>query len=293
VKARNLVRVNNPLRAWPRRLYYGLKNRPDVQIKRLERRIEVLESCLVSSAGQVDGWREIHSLLQPWKVLDLTLTRFGAIGDGGYLLPIKFVGSAKGAVSIGVGTEISADRELVSRGVPVHAWDHTVTELPEKGTGVVFHPLGLGEDPLNDLLAPLSEIVNLSFGSGFGDLILMLDCEGAEWETLMPSNLETLKRFSIISAELHFLGNALVDYVPFLDSLRFMNEYFLAVSTSSNNYSATWTVEGITLPDYIEITWVNRKHLPESEISGAFTGAFKGAITGNRNCPDIEPLGDF
>jgi len=232
---------------------------------------------------------EIHSLLQPWKVLDLTLTRFGAIDDGGYLLPIKFVGSAKGAVSIGIGTEISADRELVSRGVPVHAWDHTVTELPEKGTGVFFHSLGLGEDPLNDLLAPLSEIVNLSFGSRLDDLILMLDCEGAEWESLMPSNLETLKRFSIISVELHFLGNALVNSGPYLESLLFMNECFLAASASSNNYSATWSVEGITLPDYIEITWVSRKHLTESEISGAF----KGAITGNRNCPDIEPLGDF
>ncbi len=289
VKAKNLVGVSNPLRAWPRRLYYGLKNRPDVQIKRLERRIEVLESCLISSAGQVDEWREIHSLLQPWKVLDLTLTRFGAIDDGGYLLPIKLVGSAKGAVSIGVGTEISADRELVVSGVPVHAWDHTVTQLPEKGTGVVFHPLGLGNDPLNNLLVSLSEIVDLSFGPELEDLILMLDCEGAEWETLTSLNLDALKRFSIISAELHFLGNALVNSGPFLESLLFMNEYFLAVSTSSNNYSATWSVEGITLPDYIEITWVNRKHLTESEISGAF----KGAITGNRNCPDIEPLGDF
>ena len=289
VKAKNLVGVSNPLRAWPRRLYYGIKNRPDVQIKRLERRIEVLESCLISSAGQVDGWREIHSLLQPWKVLDLTLTRFGAIDDGGYLLPIKLVGSAKGAVSIGVGTEISADRELVVSGIPVHAWDHTVTQLPEKGTGVVFHPLGLGNDPLNNLLVSLSEIVDLSFGPELEDLILMLDCEGAEWETLTSPNLDALKRFSIISAELHFLGNALVNFGPFLESLLFMNEYFLAVSTSSNNYSATWSVEGITLPDYIEITWVNRKHLTASDISSAL----KGTITGNRNCPDIEPLIDF
>ena len=105
----------------------------------------------------------------------------------------------------------------------------------------------------------------------------------------MPTNLETLKRFSVISAELHFLGNALVNPGPFLESLLFMNEYFVAVSTSSNNYSATWSVEGIVLPDYTEITWVNRKHLSESEISGAF----RGAITGNRNCPDIEPLSDF
>ncbi len=289
MKAKHLVGVSNPLRAWPRRLYYGLKNRPDVQIKRLERRIEVLESCLANSAEQVDGWREIHCLLQPWTILDLTLTRFGAVHDGGYLLPQILVESANGAVSIGIGSEISADRELVGCGVPVHAWDHTVTQLPEKGTGVVFHPLGLGNDPLSNLLIPLSEIVDSSFGPDLNNLILMLDCEGAEWETLMPTNLETLKRFSVISAELHFLGNALVNPGPFLESLLFMNEYFVAVSTSSNNYSATWSVEGIVLPDYTEITWVNRKHLSESEISGAF----RGAITGNRNCPDIEPLSDF
>jgi len=289
VKAKNLVGVEDPLRAWPRRLYYGLKNRPDVQIKRLERRIAVLESRLANSAEQVDGWREIHSLLQPWTISDLALTRFGAIDDGGYLLPQILVESANGAVSIGVGSEISADRELVGCGVPVHAWDHTVTQLPEKGTGVVFHPLGLGNDPSNNLLVALSEIVDLSFGPDLNNLILMLDCEGAEWETLMPSNVETLKRFSVISAELHFLGNALVDAAPFVGPLRFVNEYFLPVSTSSNNYSATWTIDGITLPDYVEITWVNRNYLSDSKIAGAG----RAAITGNRNCPDIEPLVDF
>lgn len=289
MKAKNLVGVEDPLRAWPRRLYYGLKNRPDVQIKRLERRIAVLESRLANSAEQVDGWREIHSLLQPWTISDLALTRFGAIDDGGYLLPQILVESANGAVSIGVGSEISADRELVGCGVPVHAWDHTVTQLPEKGTGVVFHPLGLGNDPSNNLLVALSEIVDLSFGPDLNNLILMLDCEGAEWETLMPSNVETLKRFSVISAELHFLGNALVDAAPFVGPLRFVNEYFLPVSTSSNNYSATWTIDGITLPDYVEITWVNRNYLSDSKIAGAG----RAAITGNRNCPDIEPLVDF
>lgn len=289
MKAKNLVGVEDPLRAWPRRLYYGLKNRPDVQIKRLERRIAVLESRLANSAEQVDGWREIHSLLQPWTISDLALTRFGAIDDGGYLLPQILVESANGAVSIGVGSEISADRELVGCGVPVHAWDHTVTQLPEKGTGVVFHPLGLGNDPSNNLLVALSEIVDLSFGPDLNNLILMLDCEGAEWETLMPSNVETLKRFSVISAELHFLGNALVDAAPFVGPLRFVNEYFLPVSTSSNNYSATWTIDGITLPDYVEITWVNRSYLSDSKIAGAV----RAAITGNRNCPDIEPLVDF
>lgn len=289
MKAKNLVGVDNPLRAWPRRLYYGVRARPDVQIDKLLRRIEVLEGQLVSSDKQVSDWREIQSLLQPSRIPGLPLKRYGAIDDGGYLLPIKFVDSAKGAVSIGVGTEISADRELVSNGVPVHAWDHTVTKLPEKGTGVVFHPLGLGNEPLNNLLLPLSEIVDFSFGPKLENLVLMLDCEGAEWEALTPYNLPTLERFSIVSAELHFLGNALVDSGPFLESLRFMYEHFLAVSTSSNNYSATWNVDGVTLPDYIEITWVNRKHLTESDLSGALNGV----ITGNRNCPDIEPLGDF
>ena len=114
----------------------------------------------------------------------------------------------------------------------------------------------------------------------------MLDCEGAEWETLIRSNLETLERFSIISAELHFLGNALVDAQPFVESLGFVNEYFIPVSTSSNNYSATWSIDGITLPDYVEVTWVNRSYLSESDIASALMGA----ITGNRNCPDIEPI---
>jgi len=289
VKAKNIVGVENPLRAWPRRLYYGVKTRPDVQIDKLMRRIEVLESQLISSKRQVSDWREIHGLLQPTAIPSLLLKRYGAIDDGGYLLPVKLVDMAKGAVSIGVGSEVSVDRELVSNGVPVHAWDHTVSELPEKGTGVVFHKLGLGDDPLNDLLLPLSEIVDLSSGQELENLILMLDCEGAEWETLTQHNLHVLMRFSIVSAELHFLGNALVASGPFLESLRFMDEHFLAVSTSSNNYSATWSVEGVTLPDYVEITWVNRKYLNESDL----TGTLKGPIRGNRNCPDLEPLADF
>ena len=286
MKAKDFFEVNNPLRAWPRRLYYGTKNRPDVEIDRIKRRLHVLESRLVSSEEQINEWREIHSLLKPWIIPDLTLTRFGAVNDGGYVLPRLLVDSANGAVSIGVGSEISADRELAGCGLPVHAWDHTVSELPEKGSGVIFHPQGLGSDPLNNLLVPLSKIVQSSFGQEQGELILMLDCEGGEWETLIRLNLKTLERFSIISAELHFLGNALVDARPFIESLRFINEYFIPVSTSSNNYSAIWSVDGITLPDYVEITWVNRSFLSESDISSALMGA----ITGNRNCPDIEPI---
>lgn len=286
MKAKDIVGVTNPLRVWPRRLYYGIRDRPDVQIAKLERRIDVLENRLTSSQEQIDGWREIHSLLQPWIISDLTLKRFGAVDDGGYLLPRRLVESSNGAVSIGVGSEISADRELVGCGLPVHAWDHTVNELPEKGSGVVFHPQGLGINPLNNLLVPLPEIVESSFGQEQGELILMLDCEGAEWETLIRSNLESLKRFSIISAELHFLGNAMVDARPFVESLGFVNEYFIPVSTSSNNYSATWSIDGITLPDYVEVTWVNRSYLSESDMASAL----EGVITGNRNCPDIEPI---
>ncbi len=80
-----------------------------------------------------------------------------------------------------------------------------------------------------------------------------------------------------------------MDAAPFVESLRFVNEYFMPVSTSSNNYSATWSIDGITLPDYIEITWVNRSYLSDSNIAGAV----RVAITGNRNCPDLDPLGNF
>ena len=53
MKAKNLVGVDNPLRAWPRRLYYGVRARPDVQIDKLVRRIEVLEGQLISSDKQI------------------------------------------------------------------------------------------------------------------------------------------------------------------------------------------------------------------------------------------------
>ena len=60
----------------------------------------------------------------------IELTRIGSGDDGGYLVPDDLSGIG-GCISPGVSTEISFDREMAARGIPVFMADASVKGPPE------------------------------------------------------------------------------------------------------------------------------------------------------------------
>jgi len=252
---RDAVSPNNALRAWSRRLFFGIRSRPDVQIGQLERRLQILESVLDLETLASSRVRELVDLLRPSQSEDLPLSRIGSVNDGGYVLPLDLILATGGVVSIGVGDNNDADVFFARRGIPVQAWDHTVGSLPVSHPLISFHRQGLGDSP--PLLKTLDDITESSFPRKSRPLTLLLDVEGAEWSALENVSPETLDRFSVISAELHDLGNLLVEPEPILPVLRRIRERFIPIAVHANNYMPTWDLANVRVPDALEVTFVH------------------------------------
>lgn len=254
-----MVQLVSPIRAWGRRAVHGLRVRPDVQIGRLERRLQVLEQLVELQTSSAHWVAQFKDLLQPQQVVNMPLARFGSANDGGYVLPANIRGLVTGVVSIGVGDNIDADLDLANLGLHVHAWDHTVSGLPSPHERITFHPQGLGVHSTHESLLPLDEIVDNSFGTEGSGLLLLLDAEGAEWQALASATSDTLDRFAVISMELHDLGELIIEASPKLAALANLNSRFVPVAIHANNYCAEWHLPHLTLPDVLEITYVNRQ----------------------------------
>ena len=261
-KAVNVRRVQflsptNPLRSWARRVSRSVRDRPDVRIKHLERRISILERSTQLPEGAEARIKQAVDLLTPRVFEGLTLQRVGSEYDGGYVLPVNLMSECRGVVSIGVGSNNDCDIALARMGQQIHAWDHTVDGLPNRHNAITFHKVGLGS---GTDLRDLKHICEASFGKSATGLALMLDAEGAEWEAI---NLQpgALSGFDIMAIEFHDLGDLLLQPDPILPALQTISRDFVPVAVHVNNHGGLWEVGPFPWPDALEVTYVRKSHL--------------------------------
>lgn len=279
------IQPNNPVRAWSRRTVLGLRNRPDVQMIQLRRRIEIMErrSGIVEDSKAWIG-RFIEALT-PYQFLEFPLERLGSTHDGGYVLPSPDVCKLSGVLSIGVGDNNDVDVVLAESGLQVHAWDHTVSKLPREDSRITFHQVGLGNQGSPSHLLSFDEIVVESFGKDSSGLLLLLDAEGAEWQALSSCEASALERFDVIAIEFHELGDLLIDPDMKLSVLERLGRYFAPVAIHGNNHSAEWKLDDLTLPDALEVTYVRRTLLSsQGKVGNCSKKLFSPC------CPDLPEV---
>ncbi|MCP4506501.1 MAG: hypothetical protein GY826_08910, partial [Fuerstiella sp.] len=97
-------------------------------------------------------------------------------------------------------------------------------------------------------------------GPDSGDLILQMDIEGAEYETLLATSSETLSRFRIIVLELHKLNH--LDNRLFFKcvdaALSKVLEQFDVAHLHANNVGGLTRMAGIDVPRVAEITLLRK-----------------------------------
>jgi hypothetical protein len=184
--------------------------------------------------------------------------RMGTHGDGGYVLPVDVL-KQQPVLSIGVGAEMSVDLELAERGHKVFQFDHTIERPPATIPMITWRQLGLssGEQRINEI--PLREMLDLSGLSGRTDLILLMDCEGAEWSCLTDSTTP-LDLFSVLSVELHGLSRALSPSrgEARRQAIGALTKNHVVVDSHGNNYGSGIWVGETFVPDVLEVTLVHR-----------------------------------
>lgn len=207
--------------------------------------------------GTEEYLERIRDLCRVKKAEGYQMIRIGAKHDGGYVMLDDFKGKNT-AYSVGIGTEISWDLDMVQRGFQVYCFDHTIQSLPAANKNLHFIKYGLdGVAGSVDGLLTLDTMLDLNNHSEKNKMILKIDIEGAEWAFLREVSSDILNRFSQITMELHNLINA--DYYErIVAGLENINKTHQAVWIHANCGGGVQDYGRISMPNLLEATFANR-----------------------------------
>ena len=195
--------------------------------------------------------------LQPVVLKNCTLKRFGSANDGGYLMCENLIEPLNAAYSYGVGPNDDWACDVSRRyHVPVHQYDCFDPARPTCDGGTfVFHEECVGDrtaqiesrffDTLENQIRKNGDIGRR--------LIIKMDIEGAEWDSLLAAPEELLASIPQITMEMHG-----VDDPKIVEVLRKLKQNFYLVNLHFNNWSCT--PKAAPLPAWAyQAHWVNKR----------------------------------
>jgi hypothetical protein len=217
--------------------------------------IAIVDLARRSAARQL---REaILAELQPVVLKNCTLKRFGSANDGGYLMCENLIQPLDAAYSYGVGPNDDWACEVSRRyHVPVHQYDCFDPARPTcDGGNFVFHDecVGSRNDHRGSKLFDTLENQISKNGDTGRRLIIKMDIEGAEWNSLLAAPEELLASIPQITMEMHGFDDPKI-----VEVLRKLKRNFYLVNLHFNNWSCT--PKAAPLPAWAYQThWVNKR----------------------------------
>ncbi len=208
-------------------------------------------------------YKQLKQALKLEKLKDHLLERVGGTNytDGHYLMAKNFKKNQI-AYSFGINNDVSWDSAMVDKGYQVFMYDHTICNLPYEKEGFNYFKQGIAGTPSADgMLNTLENFIKTNGHSGKTGMILKMDVEGAEWDFLDTVQVKTLRQFDQIILELHNLVRACGqdDIIKRLNALNKLNKTHQIVHLHANNTGYILQMNGHTIPDVLEVTYVNRE----------------------------------
>lgn len=237
------------------------------------------------------AWRKeivrgaLFAELRPVKLANCELERFGERNDGGYLLCANLLGSAESGYSYGIsgydGWGCDVSRKLK---IGVHQYDCFDLRQPACPDGhTVFHPECVGEAPKVDEGRLFDTVGNqvTKNGDGARRLVVKMDVEGAEWDSLWYTPDAVLERIDQLDIEFH--NNQEERFVAVLRQLK---QFFYVAHVHFNNYSCDSRLKPFPSWAY-EVLFVNKK-LGVIDPSGTAGGLLTLDAPNNPSKPDCQ-----
>lgn len=223
--------------------------------------------------------------LQAVPLTPCKLERFGETGDGGYLLCSNLLDQVKAGYSYGIsgydgwGCDVATRRQ-----VPVHQYDCFNTTVPVCKTGrTIFHPECVGgtartEDgrPFDTILGQLGKN-----GDAAHHVVMKMDVEGAEWESLPAVTDEALQLVDQLVIEMHGVKEQ-----KYVDVVKRLTQFFYVANVHVNNYSCEPGHEPFGGWAY-EVLFVN-KQLVSIDPSRTEVGEIPALQKNNALAPDCQ-----
>jgi hypothetical protein len=199
---------------------------------------------------------DVRRLLHSLRPIDggHELIRLGPDGDGGYLVPDDLAG-IEYAFSPGVSTESGFEAALAARGQRVFLADHSVDGPAEANPSFSFEKKFVG-GLSDETYMTLEQWKTATIGAYDGDLLMQMDIEGGEYETLLACPAALLAQFRIMVIEFHYLHELLNKRYFELVSRAFQKllQTHSVVHIHPNNCCGSVKADGLELPRIAEFT---------------------------------------
>jgi len=203
----------------------------------------------------------------PRKPLNVYKKRVGNPYDGGYIMIEDFIKKDGIAYSFGVGRNIAWETQMSNDyNNIIHMYDHTVNGHNSKDPNLVFHKVGLGGSQYagsNGKIQTIDNIILSNKHSKEKNMTLQCDIEGAEWDIFVDVPQKTLKQFSQMNIEFHWLGAMMTDDVTHIDgydrvieTLKTLRKNFTPFHIHGNNHSRAFEIENKICGEVIEVSYV-------------------------------------
>ena len=230
---------------------------------------------------------ELASLIESLHPVDagIELVRLGPDGDGGYLVPDDLDG-IEYALSPGVSDESGFEAALAARGIRVFLADYSVDgpaesnplfDFDKKSVGCLENEQFLTLDGWKQARAPEYR----------GDLLVRMDIEGGEFETIMNLSPALLRQIRIFIIEFHYLHQ--LWNKPWFRQVSRVFEKLLGSHTvvhiHPNNCCGSFTSRGLTLPRIAEFTFLRNDRVKTRRYRSDFPHALD-----RENVPGKRPL---
>ncbi len=212
--------------------------------------------------------------LTPYDIPNSDRIRIGSNGDGGYVLLNRGLQDVEVLYSYGVGTNSDFEMMFCEKyNAIARLYDHTVDTMPFKKDFLYFKKQGVGPEKTKSLNT-IENHINEN-GDNNKKLLLKIDVEGAEWDTLFHIPDAILGSFEQLAIEIHNLHSFCPDYNGInlskfkLDQktrvIKKINKLFYLYHLHANNYQPLFYINRFKLPNAMELTFVNKKYSKSAE----------------------------
>jgi hypothetical protein len=225
--------------------------------------IEVIKKIFLKNGiilSKVTSKKKLNYFFNKMKVYetDKELIRIGGNGDGGYLVPDDFE-NVKFCFSPGVSNFAYFEEHLLNYNIKSFLADFSVDKAPLVNPNIIFLKkfLGIINDEKN---IKLETWVNSNCNEVDNNLILQMDIEGCEYDIIMDTQQDLLKKFRIIIIEFHDLQNLYnpIGFASISKCFDKLLENFIIVHCHPNNTLKSLKYKGIEIPPVMEFTFLRK-----------------------------------